>query len=256
MFLNLLFLDLSELDKELPQKKTPSTTSLSSSATTTSACSTGTTSTPSSACGSKSSATGSTDPSACSGSSSAASACGTSSSTTSGDTSKEEYWNRAKTLMFIDNYEELMDQLENPQVSKSKVFEKICQRLATAGHVVTKQACMDKLRQLKYIFRKKMDAPKKTGAGAVKWPYYERMKELMSGDPALEPLNIITTLPGDPSTSTDEPPKKSWKNVTVTALTIFWKRPRNRHSYSSRAKKRPMLNVTKCSRILQTRLTL
>ena len=80
---------------------------------------------------------------------------------------------------------------------------------------------MDKLRQLKYLFRKKRDAPKKTGAGAVKWPYYERMKELMSGDPVLEPLNIITTLPGDPSTSTDEPPKKSRKNVTVTALTIF-----------------------------------
>ena len=94
-----------------------------------------------------------TDPSACSGSSSAASACGTSSSTTSGDTIKEEYWRRAKTLMFIDIYEELMDQLENPQVSKSKVFEKICQRLATAGHVVTKQECMDKLRQLKYLFR-------------------------------------------------------------------------------------------------------
>ena len=104
-------------------------------------------------------------------------------------------WTDKETLKLIEVWSEdrIQEELEGCRKNR-QVFEKIVEKLKSAGFERTVEQCRVKVKKLKGDYRKIKDTHSKTGSDRKAWKYFDAMDTILGAKPATQPAVVVDTL--------------------------------------------------------------
>ncbi|XP_031327638.1 uncharacterized protein LOC116158911 isoform X1 [Photinus pyralis] len=105
-------------------------------------------------------------------------------------------WSRQSILLFIDEYEKLIEKFRNPKYKKKDLWNEIAGKMKNKGYTVSSDALDKKMRNMRSTYIKILDNNKTkvaTGRGRIAWEYFDRFEEVFARDKSVKPVNVVAS---------------------------------------------------------------
>ncbi|KAL4240416.1 hypothetical protein ACF0H5_001208 [Mactra antiquata] len=105
-------------------------------------------------------------------------------------------WTHDSIKLMLALYAENKDKFASSVYRNKDVWKKIATEMRVIGYLFTAECCDKKFRLLKHRHKVITDINSKSGRGTSRWEWYELMDELLTGDPAIKPVRVVSSTEG------------------------------------------------------------